>query len=236
MSTKNTAIAAIAIQAPSRNFVTSTVSSTTPVMIAPKPLMDCARRIRRRAVAVGLGAQQPVPVPHHARLRQRERDEHAHRVQRDQPRDLGLEADHEHHRERGEDEDAVGEREPVAAGVQLAGQVAVLREDRAEHREAVERRVGGQRQDQRRHHDDEVEARPERREHGVGELGHHRLLDVACGRVGELRRGILRDLDLGQPRQRDQAHEHAHRQQPRAAAAWWRRCGTWACGTRARRC
>ena len=50
MSTKNTAMAAIAIQAPSRNFVTSTVSSTTPVMIAPKPLIDWARRIRRRAV------------------------------------------------------------------------------------------------------------------------------------------------------------------------------------------
>ena len=121
----------------------------------------------------------PAPVPDHARLAQRERDEHADGVERDQPRDLGLEADHEHDRERGEDDDAVGEGQPVAAGVQLAGQVAVLREDRAEHREAVERGVRGQHQDQRRHDDDEEEPGPERREHGLRELGDHGLLDVA---------------------------------------------------------
>ena len=48
----------------------------------------------------------------------------------------------------GEDEDAVAEREPVAAGVQLARQVAVPGEDRAEHREAVEGGVGGQDEDE----------------------------------------------------------------------------------------
>ena len=56
MSTKNTAMAAIAIQAPSRNFVTSTVSSTTPVMTAPKPLIDWARRIRLRAATAEIPA------------------------------------------------------------------------------------------------------------------------------------------------------------------------------------
>ena len=49
ISTKNPAIAAIAIHAPSRNFVISTVISTTPVIAAPKPLMAWARRMRRRA-------------------------------------------------------------------------------------------------------------------------------------------------------------------------------------------
>ena len=52
----------------------------------------------------------------------------------------------------GEQQDAVAEDEPVAAGVQLARQEAVLREDRRQHREAVERGVGGQDQDAGRHH------------------------------------------------------------------------------------
>jgi hypothetical protein len=47
----------------------------------------------------------------------------------------------------GEQQDAVAVDEPVAAGVQLARQEAVLREDRAEQREAVVRRVGGEDQD-----------------------------------------------------------------------------------------
>ena len=105
----------------------STVTSTTPVITAPKPLIACARRIRRRSPGIGLGGQVPAPVPDHARLAERERDEHADGVERDQPGDLGLEADHQHDGERGEDDDAVGEGQPVAAGVQLAGQVAVLR-------------------------------------------------------------------------------------------------------------
>jgi len=43
------AIAASAIQAPWLNLVTSTRISTAPVMVRPKPLMPCERRIRRRA-------------------------------------------------------------------------------------------------------------------------------------------------------------------------------------------
>ena len=59
----------------------------------------------------------------------------------------------------GQQHDAVGEGEPVAAGVQLARQVAVLGEDRAEQREAVVRGVGGEEQHKRggRGQDDEEE-------------------------------------------------------------------------------
>ena len=49
------------------------------------------------------------------------------------------------------------EREPVAAGVQLARQEAVPGEDRPEDREAVEGRVGGEDEDEAgddRHEDD----------------------------------------------------------------------------------
>ena len=48
----------------------------------------------------------------------------------------------------GQGDDAVAVGQPVAPGVQLAGQVAVPGQDRAQHREAVEGGVGGQEQDQ----------------------------------------------------------------------------------------
>ena len=48
-----------------------------------------------------------------------------------------------------EQQDAVAEHQLVAAGVHLAGQVAVLGEDRGQHREAVEGGVGGEDEDGR---------------------------------------------------------------------------------------
>src|SRR4029450_2595632 len=50
-----------------------------------------------------------------------------------------------------------GAGDPVSARVQLPGQVPVLRQDRPEQREPVERGVGRQDQDQRRSGLDEVE-------------------------------------------------------------------------------
>ena len=90
-------------------------------------------------------------------------------------RRLGLERHDQHDGERGEEQDAVGEREPVAAGVQLARQVAVLGEDRAEHREAVERGVRGQDQDQRGRADDDVEAAGKLPNTACAELRRHRF-------------------------------------------------------------
>ncbi|WP_242660861.1 APC family permease, partial [Mycobacterium alsense] len=107
---------------------------------------------------VGLGAQQPRPVPHHADLAQRERNEHADDVQLDQRGDLGAKRDDRQEGRRRQEQDAVGERQPVSARVQLTRQVAVLRQDRTQHREPVERGVGRQHQDQRGHRGDQQEA------------------------------------------------------------------------------
>ena len=49
MIAKKTIIARIAIQAPARNFVTSTITSTTAVMPRPKVLIARDRSIRRRS-------------------------------------------------------------------------------------------------------------------------------------------------------------------------------------------
>ena len=48
MIKKNTTIATIAIQAPARNLVTSTITKTTAVMASPKVLIARERYIRRR--------------------------------------------------------------------------------------------------------------------------------------------------------------------------------------------
>jgi hypothetical protein len=76
-------------------------------------------------------------------------------VQLDQRGHLGAERDHERDGRQRQEQDAVGEGQPVAAGVQLPGQIAVLGQDRAQHREAVERGVGGQHQDQCGHAGDQ---------------------------------------------------------------------------------
>ncbi len=46
---KMTTMARIAIHAPARNLVTSTITSTAPVQQKPIRLVSCERRIRRRA-------------------------------------------------------------------------------------------------------------------------------------------------------------------------------------------
>ena len=60
--------------------------------------------------------------------------------------------------------------------MQRPRQEAVPREDRAQHREAVERRVGSKEEDDHRHGDDEVEADGEGVEDRAGELPHGRLV------------------------------------------------------------
>jgi hypothetical protein len=74
-------------------------------------------------------AQEPVPVPHHAALAAHERDEDPDDVELDKPGDFRLEGHDEQRREARQQHDAVAERQAVAAGVQLAGQVTVLRQD-----------------------------------------------------------------------------------------------------------
>src|SRR5690606_41924590 len=57
----------------------------------------------------------------------------------------------------GEDDDAVAQGQPVAAGVELAREVAALREDGAEDGKTVEGGVGREEQDQRGHDGDQRE-------------------------------------------------------------------------------
>ena len=131
------------------NLVSSTTTSTRPVKKAPKALIARERIMWRRSAWSVSVRQVPVPVPDHAGLAEREGDEDADDVELDQPGRVGA-VDHDEQRGRaGQQHDAVGEGQPVAAGVQLAGQVAVLGEDRAEQREAVVRGVRGQEQDER---------------------------------------------------------------------------------------
>ena len=160
-----------ATQAPWVNLVARTTTSTRPVKKAPKVLIARERIMRRRAAAVALGLQMAVPVPDHAGLAEREGDEDADDVELDQLGRVGVVDPDEQDGGAGEQHDAVGEGEPVAAGVQLARQVAVLREDRAEQREAVVRGVRGQEQDQRGgrgEHDEEEACRRRRRRRPPG--------------------------------------------------------------------
>ena len=160
MSTNRLVIARIAIHAPAMNLVTTTMISTVPVQMNPMVLITRDRIILARTAESFSTRQQPRPVPHHADLAERERDEHADDVELDQRGDLSLERDDERDRREGEEQDAVGERQPVAAGVQLPGQVTVLGQNRSQHREPVEGGVGGQHQDQRGDPGDQVQ--PER--------------------------------------------------------------------------
>ena len=135
---------------------------------------------------VGLGAQQPGPVPDHADLTEREGREHAHDVQLDQRGDLRLEHHDERDRREGQEDDAVGEGEPVTAGVQLVRKVPVLRQDRTQHREAVESGVGRQDQDQRGDAGDQIQPGREVPEDRVGQLSHQGFLLVVRRRADQL--------------------------------------------------
>ena len=159
ISMKKVPIARIAIQAPARNLVTSTMTKTTAVIARPKVLISPRAEHPPSHRRVGLGLQEPGPVPDHPELAEVEGHEDADDVELDQPGDLGVEGDDQRDRHEGQDQDAVAVGEPVAAGAELAGQVAVLGQDRGEHREAVEGGVGGEHQDDAGHRDHEVEAR-----------------------------------------------------------------------------
>ena len=159
MITNRPPIAKIAIQAPARNLVTTTMMSTVPVQMNPIVLITRERFILRRTAGSVSTRQQPGPVPDHADLAERERHEHTDDVELDQRGDLGPERDDEGDRRERQKQDAVGERQPVTTGVQLAGQVPVLGQNRSQHREPVEGGVGGQHQDQRGDAGDQVQTR-----------------------------------------------------------------------------
>ena len=88
-----------------------------------------------------------VPMPDHAGLAEGEAGEYADDVELDELVDVGVEADDQRYRAPAEQDDAVAEDQLVAAGMHLSGQVAVFGEDRGQHREAVERGVGGEDED-----------------------------------------------------------------------------------------
>ena len=123
--------------------------------------LDDARALHLAArLGVGLGLEVTGPVPHHAELAGGERDEHADDVELDQLGGAGLEVPQQQRRERRQQHDAVAVDQPVAAGVQLARQVAVAGQHRGQHREAVVRGVGRQHEDRGRDRLQEVEHRP----------------------------------------------------------------------------
>ena len=176
--TNSTAIAAIAIQAPLANLVISTTTQHRAGHRGADGVDRAAAHHPGPDPAVRSVLQQPVPVPDHADLAGREGHEDPDDVELDQPGRLGVEGDDQDDRRAGQDDDPVAEGEPVAAGVQLARQEAVPGQDRGQHREAVERRVGGQDQDDPGRGDGEVERRREVREDRVGQLADDRLLVV----------------------------------------------------------
>ena len=113
-------IARIAIQAPARNLVISTITSTTAVNVRPIALID-PRALHPAALGrVPLGLQVPGPVPDHAELAEVERDEDADDVELDQPGGLGVEGEDQHDRHHGQEHDAVAVGQPVAARAERA--------------------------------------------------------------------------------------------------------------------
>ena len=147
----------------------------------------------------------------HADLAEREGHEHPHDVEVDQRGHLRLECDDERDGAERQEQDAVGERQPVTAGVQLPRQETVLRQDRPQDRETVECGVGRQHQDQRGHTGDQVQPRREVVEHRRRQLGDERLLLVVLRCSLELFQRPLGDLHAGVLGQQDHAHEQRDR-------------------------
>ena len=87
--------------------------------------MTRARWMRAALAPASVARRVAVPVPDHAGLAQRERGEHAEDVQLDQPGGRAVERVDQPAGDDREQDDAVGEGQPVAAGVQLARQEAV---------------------------------------------------------------------------------------------------------------
>jgi hypothetical protein len=111
-------------------------------------------------------------VAHHAGLREGEAQEDPHGEERDQR--MGAAAK-EHDQPDGQgpdDHNAVGVGEPQAAVLKLARQIPIVGHDRGEQREAVERGIRRQHQDQRGGELDQPEERATAR-HGLANLGDH---------------------------------------------------------------
>ena len=161
-----------------------------------------------------LVVQAPGPVSDHAELAEREGDEHAHDVELDEERHLGVERHDQHDCRDREDDDPVGERQPVPAGGELSGQILVASEDRGQHREPVERRVGGECQDQRGDDDDGVEGERQPLEDRSRQLGDHRLLPVPLRSADQLCRRLLGDPDPEPTGQGDEPQEERDRENP----------------------
>ena len=153
-----------------------------------------------------------VPVPDHADLAEREGDEDADDVELDEAGGVGAVEVDEDRGGAGQQHDAVGERQAVAAGVQLARQVAVLGEDRAEQREAVVGGVGGQEQHQGGGGGEDDERERAVAEDRCGDLRDDRVLGVAGAErlavVEQVLGGVLGHPDVGGHGQADDAAEH----------------------------
>ena len=175
--------------------------------------VDDARALHAAPLGgVGLGREVAGPVPDHAELAEVEGDEHAHDVELDQLGDLGVEREDQDDGGDGEQDDAVAERQTVAAGVELAGQVAVAGQDRAEDGEAVEGGVRGEDQDHARAGDGEVEQRLGVAVEGLRELGDDGRLVVALADglavEQQLVGGVLDVADVHGVGEQDDAHQH----------------------------
>src|SRR6267378_1577487 len=173
MITNSALIARIAIHAPARNFVTTTMISTVPVQMKPTVLITRERIIPRRTA-------ESVSVRNS-------------RVQcRTMPIWLSVNDTNT--------PTMYSWISAVTSGMQLARQVTVLGQNGSQHREAVERRVGRQHQDQRRDTGDQQKADREIVEHGVGQLSDQRFLVVTGRRADQLLRAVgdLHPCLLGQ--------------------------------------
>ena len=161
-----------------------------------------------------LDGEQSVPVSDHAELAQGEGHEDADDVELDELGDLGVVEDDQAGSRGRQDDDAVGEGEPVAAGVQLTRQVTVLGENRAEDRKAVEGGVRREEEDQAGHDGDQDDAGRETVEDGLGDLTHDGVLDVGItdrsAIAQQLGGRVLREVHVGEPGQDDHREQHGH--------------------------
>src|SRR6202012_2919032 len=129
-------IAKRAIHAPATNFVTRTTNNTAPVESNPIVLTTRERIILRRArgsVSVRSKRVQCRTMPIWLSVN----DMNTPTMYSWISAVTSARNDRQETRPRQE-QYSVGEGQSVSAGVQLAGQVTVLRQDRSQHREAVE--------------------------------------------------------------------------------------------------
>ena len=156
--------------APSPNFVQTTITVTSPVADAPTVLTSARPRQP--------GSPHAQPVAHHPCLREREGGEDPDHVEVDEAVGVRLVDDEQRRRGRGEHEHPVREDEPVAEVRELPRREAIPREQRREPREALERGVGREHEDEQRRPLDGVvheAAEGARREDGARDLGDDRV-------------------------------------------------------------